>query len=257
MSNTRDIADKWLDEAFKFDWKHPYTGGDDLAPDDDADKEPDEDEERSWTWWEPRYSDDQPRDDHGRFSSGAGWNSDNPTDLLTQIGYPSVLPADKTWAKTVAEVQPHETKAIFDYQKESIPLNAGLRSSQVLEGELKDHQETLDNAIEAQKASAEETILYRGIAGPQPGIAGTTAPDYAQLGQGTYVADPAFVSATTDADLAKTWAAERGGQEVLEVHVPPGVKGLDVNVHTESFSEQRETILPRGGALEKIGRAHV
>ena len=165
-----------------------------------------------------RYSDDQPRDEHGR------------------------------WAPGSASAQ--EKAAVRAYTGgDYIPIGAQLRGQEPHDGK---HAATIAALDQVTLGSTTEapTTVYRGIsAGSLAALGG--------VGKGSLLRDPSFASATSSEAIAKDgrgFAMSKEGGAVMRISVPAGSHVADISA-LSTLRGEHEMLIARGASLRVTGWA--
>ncbi len=190
------------------------------------------------------YSDDQPRDDHGRFGSGGAGEATKTFD--------STKDANK-WAKENVKrseaLTTHENNAVQDYRRQGhLDINHLLRNgshASITGKRLENAQAAtvrLDSAI-AKSTVEKAVIVQRGM---------TSDAKWDQSMVGRTVSDKGFTSTTLDKTIAVSFARSADQKlgdrsTIVEIHVPAGSKGLYLKERHES-----ELLLPRGSRFKIV-----
>lgn len=176
------------------------------------------------------YSEDQERDDHGRFGSGGGKTPLSETERES-------LKGESSGSLTESEQLAINGYTGGDYRA----INFGLRGGSD-EGMAKQIA-ALDSAL--GKSSLErDTALYRGYGGAQLEQTGLHVDTFSQLQPGDTYTDKGFASTTTDYSRANTFAGDFGVHVTIEA--PSGLGAL------KGTSYEKEVILPRGLTYQVI-----
>jgi hypothetical protein len=209
---------------------------------------------------ELRYSDDQPRDDHGRFasggsgdtpsggssgSSGSGGGSgggvsagngdplaailsdEDPNAIDTNAGYQPFVDAETKQYDTLTSAQ-NEALGLYTGTAYS-SINGALRGNQAMDAGTASIASDLDTAIDSNGYSlAADSTLYRGVNVQS----GATAAGDLQAGQ--VLQDDAFLSTSASADIATQFSFAKGldvdtnatTSYVLQLSAPAGTNYL-------------------------------
>lgn len=188
-----------------------------------------------------KYSDDQPRDDHGRWTSGGSYTSiDDIKDqerFLETMRSSWKLPDDQRKAVQYYIGNGYDTiNSYLRGQANDIHSNTGSL--------LKNEVESIDKAI-ADSTLPRNLIVYRGIDLAE--VVGNK-----ELRVGSKLSDRGFVSTSLNKNLAEWFARENSPMtynkpSVIQISVPKGTNGLRGNM------VDREILLPRGSTLEVTG----
>lgn len=182
-----------------------------------------------------KYSEDQPRDELGRFGSGGGESS-------SETGgkeYP-----------TAATAAPHEVAAVENYAGSGFQtINESLRSGDNIDQSTANEIATLDAVIASAPPLEENTELYRIVSGD---IAETIM----TLNAGDTFTDKGFASTSTSARFAESRYRVTSNKEdkvaTIRISAPAGTSALDVNRYmpNNEYKHEREMLLPRGTTFE-------
>jgi 8-oxo-dGTP pyrophosphatase MutT (NUDIX family) len=187
-----------------------------------------------------KYSPDQPRDALGRFGRGG-----SVTETEKRNAAESYATTDYDYVNRNLRGMPEPTSLLA-----SIGLRQGVDVEKVVRG--------LD-ALTSKPLADNPGVVFRGV-GKQffDELEGALAP-------GSVITDPAFLSTTTDAAAARTYAdanghddlwsnvtgASGGKSAVMEITLPAGTKGALLNDWDGTGAEAiPEYLLPRGTGLE-------
>ena len=158
-----------------------------------------------------RYSDDQPRDDHGRWAPGAA---------------------------SEAQVAAIKSYTGGDYY----PIQQELRGLAAPTGHYDATIRELDGVL--AQASFDGGTVYRGLgATASQALAG-------QIGKGSVITDKSFVSTTSAEAIARTawkrgFAAESRSNIVMQIKVPAGAHAAEIS-GISGLRGEAEVLLPRG-----------
>jgi hypothetical protein len=173
-----------------------------------------------------KYSEDQERDDHGRFASNG----------ITSF-----------------ESKPTEDQysSLVSYTSGSGFINSRLRAGYKPE-EISERVKHLDDLIASHSVN-KDTVVYRG-----GNWSGLHFDHNVSIGQ--HLTDKAFLSTTTDGGYARTFMfmGQQSDEEknfMMEIHIPQGSNALDVDSAEESYGKvnylsEHEVLLPRDTVLE-------
>jgi len=182
-----------------------------------------------------KYSEDQPRDELGRFGSNGG-ESSNETGGKE---YPNVDTA-----------APHEAAAVENYAGSGFQtINESLRSGDNIDQSTANEIATLDAVIASAPPLEKDTQLYRVVSGD---IATTLM----SLNAGDSFTDKGYSSTTQSVRIARAETGYRSAANeqtaVLNITASAGTSALDVNRYMPDGenNHEREMLLPRGTTYE-------
>jgi hypothetical protein len=198
-----------------------------------------------------KYSDDQPRDEDGRWGSGGGSSGEGGRDF-----------GEMSWTTNAAEFDEGEKEAVkwgtenlspevnqTDKEREAIELyqSSGYRTiNGCLRGEEKADSETrgtikkMDSLLEKSQTK-EDVTAYRGV----------DEKTFEKLsGEGMKsFQDKGFVSTSLNSGFAKTYAEENGG--TIKIEVPKGTNAYFLNNrYLSTMKHEHELLLSRGKTFE-------
>lgn len=204
-------------------------------------------------WPVAKYSDDQPRDDSGKWTDGGS-------------GDPRAMADWGRWTKATSST---EKAALGRYQAGgSGAINLALRGKPVAseeKGPLHGMQigtavKRMDAAIAKADPLPREAVTYRAIATYNEDPTGRLL----DLKPGTRFRDGGFVSTSASADWVRRRYAppDQGGDtsgngpdhwQMMEIHVPKGTRvaflAAEGATDVGSFKHEQEVLLPRGGTF--------
>jgi hypothetical protein len=182
-----------------------------------------------------KYSDDQPRDEHGRFGSGGGGEGLNTDHKFAVIDYAG---SEYKYINTSLRQGP-------EYLKEFSPSRRD---------EINETIKNLDDAFRAVAPTTEDMTVYRGV------HEGATADRLRELEVGDRFTDKAFTSTSKDATVIESFRNPTSASPgiSMKIDIPQGSKAIDVYKETKNASpiavREQEIILPRETTYEVTGR---
>ena len=179
-----------------------------------------------------KYTEDQPRDDRGRFGeSGSSASTMSTSEWDRQAS---------AYQQRLTDAQQH---AIESYKGWASAVNLPLRGKGELDKEGKSTVRLLDRAIEYGHLS-EATVLTRMIA---------DAPAITNLQPGDSFVDKGYVSTTTSDEYTKSWLGGLGDgakyATMLKIEAPADTHCAYGFTNRAEFENEKEVILPRGGTF--------
>ncbi len=183
-----------------------------------------------------KYSEDQPRDDHGRFASSGTY--------------------DEVASRHLPDLSPQEMDAVMHYQY-STEVNSYLRGYASGYRGVRNEVKALDAAIAKAKPLDAPLVVYRGMAGLRVDEArGRMASLASRFDGKTGFSDKAYVSTTQSLDKAKDFARwyrqDEGGKAfVVELHIPAGTRALPVDAISSEYGAMGNRYWP--GSKDEYG----
>ena len=185
-----------------------------------------------------KYSPDQNRGDHGRFSfaddnAGGGDTKWNP-------------PNQDAWLKEghlrLSGLFEDEKNSVFSYVQNGYEeMNYALRANYVPSDEfgtiLQENIDNLVSLIDRNPPLPEDSILYRGVAG--------TSSRWSELEVGDTFQDKGFVSTSPTLQTATGF-----GSQLLIIEAPAETKALDTSLATNYGVRENEIILQAGTTFQ-------
>ena len=181
-------------------------------------------------------SDDQPRDDHGRFSSTGD----------------SAIPVDTTSFTMANNHNSQQNDAFNNYTQSAMnaaQINNSLRTDATdSPAWVQQDVSALDSLISSAPALTQDTTTFRGV-GP-----GDFSNQLQQMQPGDSFTDKGFVSSSQSSTYADMFA--QGGTK-MEITIPEGTKALNVATFNPSYltNNEQEMILARGTSFTMTGRS--
>lgn len=171
------------------------------------------------------YSEDQPRDDHGRWGEGGGYAPEGDVKSLDDA------------------LDYYHTPASFD-------LNARLRSGEPLTDRQADVVRELDSGF---TPAPNDLTVYRGVTDVSAMGVGRFSDDYGGARALNHFKDDGYMSTSLVRDDAENFAFGAAGPDdrpvMMELHVPAGTPILEVPAG--DYGDQHEILLPRGTAASQ------
>lgn len=209
-----------------------------------------------------KYSEDQERDENGRFGSGGGSASDNglitnydPNDYDLDEGR---LPNEDAQLNFVTEQQGEYSKylandagfqsVLSDYMDESFygQFNEELRSGEYGE-QTEQHAFSLMNAIYNESAVFDRDVtVYRGVEG---------APEFVSMKPGDVFVDQGFTSTSTNPLVAESFTMKysSGDSVLMSIDVPAGYQALALEpIHEAAGVSQYNPFMKEVGGFGRL-----
>ena len=185
-----------------------------------------------------KYSEDQERDEQGRWSDGDGGS-----------GSPDGEEFAADWVDRLTDEESLQLRTYTEVGYSAV--NMGLRDGKLDASD--PTVATLDAAV-ARYELPEDTTLYRGIGSSMFVTTGSGGLAKLDLEVGMVLTDRAFVSTTTDKDFALGWARRGQGERaaVLRITVPRGTRAAPIYTVSEHQNEA-EVLLGRGSSFRLTG----
>jgi hypothetical protein len=187
-----------------------------------------------------KYSDEQPRDDDGKWGEGGGGSSSSkPSSGGSGGGYDS-------GAYSEPSSTPSQKAAFQAFQDAGYaPINGALREGGSAKPSVKAAIKEMDSAFKASGGLGESVTVYRGMA----------ASHFDSVAVGAIVKDKGFACTTTDKKIAAQFAKRANGVSV-EIRLPKGAKAMRIGKITgKNMHNENEVLLGRGTKFKVVSKS--
>jgi hypothetical protein len=187
-----------------------------------------------------KYSDEQPRDDDGKWGEGGGGSSSSkPSSGGSGGGYDS-------GAYSEPSSTPSQKAAFQAFQDAGYaPINGALREGGSAKPSVKAAIKEMDSAFKASGGLGESVTVYRGMA----------ASHFDSVAVGAIVKDKGFACTTTDKKIAAQFAKRANGVSV-EIRLPKGAKAMRIGKITgKNMHNENEVLLSRGTKFKVVSKS--
>ena len=165
---------------------------------------------------------------------------------VLQAGYNPGEPRDYHGRWTSGGASDAEKEAIKQYTGgDYLQINRELRGIRPNSGKYSSTVEALDKMLERSSAP-EATTVYRGV--------GSLAVEQwaAKLKKGEIIDDPGFVSTSKSEGVAKRFAQQATKNMLLKINVPKGANVSNISDLSDAPTNEQEVLLPRNSAFKVV-----
>lgn len=190
-----------------------------------------------------KYSDDQPRDENGRFASGGAGVGPDAADARMSVDVQDAI-RDAIGQSGISHVQPGSNDIVDSYKSSGFyALNSGLRKGTELGEKEVVMRDALDALIDNANVLQNDIVLYRGV-----GMAALDGMDTMKS-----MSDAAFLSTSFNPRVATDFAGFGSGIGIVQIRIPTGSKALLLGDPETSPAYEAEVLLGRNSKFTLSG----